>query len=666
MALRTKTIEYAFAYSTAAVASNVARNFAAITVDIPETTDRTFRSVVLEFTAYDNATTAANATAVTMGVQVDSVAINTVAVTQTIANSAENQSFIFTRDATAYFQTNFTGTSHQVLGRLTLTGLGTVNTTCKIIITYEYNDTAQTTRVKTVKIPIDGNTGNLTTTLANIGGITNQFPALDTFLPEASKVYKDIFFESYAGTGSNSTVDTALILRLYGTTDLTSTVFESAFTTDRWVKRIDKLQGLLPTNAAYSPQARTGNANNPFACLSGVLTVTYTYDHSASTTIINSLQIPALDEAGWTGGPTTADRSRFRRTLFIQEPGPINLVQSGLLMSFIDAGSVTMDVRVGAQTSRTFTVPATVRAGCSHLSRRFDSGAAGSSANMVLQRGLNDITVDFFSSGTALGTLGSNISGLIFLNYTSGLHADGDGAHNHTTQWINRPYTTGGLVERLQYAPTTTPNIPENNWFLTSAGYDIKLLTSGTATATLGFSLQAKIQSGEGQGAGWADFYTGLYSSDAEVGPSLMWARARSYFKRYPNDQDPDRLNPEVVRDYRFDISQNAAGIWQCIKYLTYHNIAYTVSGGITGSAGGTVYLELYRTDTAELLDKTTRVGNGAYSFTWYDNTIDVIVVAYETDDLKGASAQNVASGGIFDIQLDAADPGPTYYAFSG
>jgi hypothetical protein len=74
----------------------------------------------------------------------------------------------------------------------------------------------------------------------------------------------------------------------------------------------------------------------------------------------------------------------------------------------------------------------------------------------------------------------------------------------------------------------------------------------------------------------------------------------------------------------------------------------------------------LYRTDTAELLDKTTRVGNGAYSFTWYDNTIDVIVVAYETDDLKGASAQNVASGGIFDIQLDAADPGPTYYAFSG
>jgi hypothetical protein len=666
MALRTKTIEYAFAYSLATTASAANRDFTAITVEVPENTSRTIRSAVLEFAAYDNATTAASMTAVTMGVQIGAVAINSAGVTQTIVNSGENQSFIFTRDVTAYFVTNFTGTSHSVLARLNISGLATTNATCKLILTYQYDDADQTTRIKTVKIPIDGNTGSLTTTLAQIGGIANQFPALDTFLPESGKVYKDIFFETYTNTGTTSTTDTALILRLYGTTDLTSTVFENGLTTDRWVKRIDKLLGLLPTNVAYSPQARTGNVISPFPCLSGILVVTYTYNHTASTTIMNSVQLPSFDESGWTGGPTTDNKSRFYRTVSIQEPGPITLVQSGVLMSFIDGGLVTMDVRVGSQSSRTYVNPATVRAGCIHLLRRFDSGAAGGGSGIILERGLNPIQVDFFSTGTATGSIGANVSGLIILNYTSGKHESGDAVHNHTTQWINRPYATGGLVERLQYAPTTTPNIPENNWWLTANGYDIKLLTSGTATATLGFSFQAKVQPTEGAGAGWQDLYTGLYSSDAEVGPSLLWARARSYFKRYPNDQDSERFDVETVRDYRFDVSQTAAAIWQAVQVVTYHSIVYTVSGTISGSAGGTVFIEVYRTDTAELIDKTTRTGNGAYSFVWYDNTVDVIVVAYESDELKGASAQYVAGGGIFNIQLDTAAAGPTYYAFSG
>lgn len=666
MALRTKTIEYAFVYSTATVASNVARTFTAATVAVPETVSRTFKSVILEFTAYDNATTVASLTAVAMSVQIGAVAASSATVTQTIVNSGENQSFIFTRDVTDYFVTNFTGTDHSVTPAMTITALGTTNATCKLILTYEYDDAGQDTRIKTVKIPIDGNTAGLTTTLAIIGGIVNQFPALDTFLPESGKVYRDIFFETYGNNGNTSTVDASLVLRLYGATDLASTVFENGLATDRWVKRIDKLLNLLPTNVAYSPQARVSAATAPFPCLSGILVVTYTYDHTASTTIINSIQLPSLDESSWTGGPTTSDRSRFYRTVSIQEPGPITLVQSGLLMSFIDAGAVTMDVRIGNQTSRTYTNPASVRAGCIHLSRRFDSGAAGGGSGITLERGLNPIQVDFFSTGTAIGTIGSNVSGLIILNYTSGKHELGDAVHNHTTQWINRPYATGGLVERLQYAPSTTPNIPEDNWWLTGNGYDIKLLTSGTATASLGFSLLVKVQSTEGAGSGWQDLYTGLYSSDAEAGPSLMWARARNYFKRYPNDQDYDRFNVETVRDYRFDVSQTATSIWQAIQVVTYYSIAYTVSGSISGSAGSTVFIELYRTDTAELIDKTTRTGNGAYNFVWYDNTVDVIVVAYETDALKGASAQHVASGGIFNIQLDTAVPGPTYYAFSG
>lgn len=666
MTLRTKTIEYAFPYSTGAIATNVFRTFTSITVTIPETTSRTFKSVILEYATNDNNTTAASLTAVAMGVTITGVAEDLSSVTQTITNSGENQSFIFTKDATSYFQTNFTGTSQTIGATLRVTGNGTVNAICKIIITYEYDDAGQTTRVKTVKIPMDGNTGSLTTALATLGALSDQIPALDTFLPESGKTYTDIFFETYTHTGATGTTDTSLTMRFYGTTDITSTVFEAALSTDVWVKRIDKLLGLLATNAAYPVQARTSNVSSPFPCLSGVLVVTYTYNHDDSTTILNSLQLPALDESGWTGGPTDADKSRFKRSFFIQEPGTISLVQSGVLMSVMDGGLVTMDVRVGSQGSRTYTNPATVRGGCIHMMRRFDAGAAGGGAGMVLDRGLNEIQIDFFSTSGVSANIGSNVSGLIFLNYTSGKDSNGDGAHNHTTQWINRAYTTGNLVERLQYTPLLTPNIPETNWWLTSAGYDIKLLTSGTATNTLGFSLQVEVQSSEYQGAGWSDLYTGLYSSDAECGPSLMWARARSYFKRYPNDQDFERLSPFSARDYRFDVSQTASAIWQCIQYITYHNIYFTVPGTITGSAGGTIHIDLYRTDTGELLDVTTRSGNGAFNFNWYDNTIPVVVVAYESDELKGVSAQLVAGGGSFDIQLDAAPAGPTYYAFSG
>jgi hypothetical protein len=145
-----------------------------------------------------------------------------------------------------------------------------------------------------------------------------------------------------------------------------------------------------------------------------------------------------------------------------------------------------------------------------------------------------------------------------------------------------------------------------------------------------------------------------------------MWARARSYFKQYPRDPDPEKLNVEIARDYRFDINQTAAGIWQNIKLISYHAITFAVTGTITGSAGGTVNIDLYRTDTGELLDSTTRTGNGDYGFVWYDNTVDVVVLAFESDDLKGASGQYPASGGIFNVQLDSAAQGPTYYAFSG
>ena len=153
MAIRTKTVEYAFLQATASVASGTARNFTQLAaLAIPETTSRTFKSVILQCSAWDNGTTAASVSAVLMGVALGAVAIDTATVTFTLTNSGEQQGWVWDRDVTSYFVTNYTGTSMTADARLTVTGPITSNATAKLIITYEYDDAA-TTQLKTGPYP---------------------------------------------------------------------------------------------------------------------------------------------------------------------------------------------------------------------------------------------------------------------------------------------------------------------------------------------------------------------------------------------------------------------------------------------------------------------------------------------------------------------------------
>jgi hypothetical protein len=650
MAVRVKTIEYAFALSTGSVASATARDFTQIAaLDIPETTSRTFRSVTLECSAIDNNGTAASATAVLMGIALGAVARDDATVTQTIANSGENQAYLWSRNVTSYFVANYTGTSMTADCRITVTGLSTINATAKLIITYEYDDSA-TTQIKTVKIPIDGNTGNLTTGFTNVGGVANQFPALDTFLPEASKTYRDIFFQMDIHTGTTAAAAAVLNMRYDGSTTVADGSWGHTLNSDTFYRRIDKLLGAVTTNSTHSIEANTtSTTGEPCPCLNGVIVVTYEFNASTSTTIMNSIQLATMDEAGWSGGTATGDKSRFTRDISVEEPTTITLVQSGILCSFNDAGTVTLDLRLGSQGSRTFAHAASAHCGCMTSMRRFDSGAVGG-AGMTLARGYNSLVVDWFTTSGTAGNLGSNMSGLVYLNYTSGKHADGVGAHVHTTHWIIQPHSTGNLVQRRQITPATTPIIPETNYWLSGLSYQLILMTSGTGSANLSIAFQCEVQSGEAEGSGWRGLYSALYATDAEVGPSLAFCRARSEFKRWPGDTDTSRIDIETARDYRFDANVTAATFWQAAALVTYRTITFSIAGDITGSSGGTVTIKAHVADEAGNLSKgteigeTSRVGNGAYSLTWYDNTVDVFTEAWESSTLIGRSDDDVAT----------------------
>jgi hypothetical protein len=679
MALRTKTIEYAFPLQTDVDASGTARDFAQITIYIPESSP-TFRSVILENTVYGWAGTQ-NVTAVLQGIALGAVARNDVTVTQTLTSSGEDLAFIFLRDVTSYFTTNWTGTSMTADCRLTITGPSTINGTAKLIITYEYDDSAATTRVKTVKIPIDGNTGALTTTLANVGGVSDQIPALDTFLPEDSVVYRDIFFETYTHTGITGNNDRNLNLRFNGTTTL-SAIYEGGATTDYPIKRIDKISGSFNTSTAQNVEASTANTDMPFTCLCGVLYVTYEYNHTNSTSIMNSVQISAFDESGWLGGTTDADWSVFEKYILINEPGNIltvpselRLVQSGILMSMIDAGAIALDLRVGSQTSRVFNHTATTRAGAVYQMRRIDSGATGGAGFSINGRGWAAIKSRYFTNSTTLGSIGSNPSAIYFLNYISNKHAEGDGVHNHTTYWLNRPYTSVTLGYRYQYAPTITPDIPESDYYVSCNCYNVNLQTVGTTSATLYYSFQAEKYDGVNANGGWEELHSSNYNNDAEMGPSITWIRAGDPFKRFPADPT-SKMDIEDTRDYKFETQPNIAH-FQVVQMVTYTSKAYLYSGSFQNASAD------FTTDITAFASVNTGDGNkseiyksptfngttGSFEFKWhlnnetpYDRTVTIVAsnftssVAYE-----GQNSSTI----LLDFAGESVETtGPTYYAY--
>lgn len=655
MALRTKTVEYAFTGVTGATtASAAATTFTAQTVYIPETSSRTFRSVVVQFSCMDNGvTTPVSLTAVSMSTQIGAIAASsTGTITQTQTQSGENQSFMHLQDVTAYFQTNFSGTSQSITPSITITGPVTQNHYCKIIITYEFDDASATTRVKTVKIPIDGNTTTLTTAFVNVGGVASQIPNLSTFLPEASKTFRNIFFEWWYASGATATTATTLDISYDGgATTVSDLSLGSAATSDVTFHRIDNLTATLSTTTAASVQAKTPTTTARGAqCLCGVLVVTYEYNHSTTTSVMNSIQVPMLDESGLSGTSST-NNSRFERSFIISEPGTVTLAQSAVMMSYNCDAAPTVNMRMGGQTYRAFSHVATVRTGCMYHMMRFDSGAAAGSG-VTWGRGTNTLTVDWYSTGTTIGTVPSNCNGIAFINYTSGVSSAGADAHNHTTTWSSIAYQTGWLsTSGMSVVKTqnTTPIIPETNYWLTSYGMWLIEKISGAAPLNYGYAIHGQVQSTEDEGAGWRTFFNGIYESDTEIGSAnVMWARIRDDMKRWPQDPDTNRLDVENARSLKFDnslvVSTTVGIIWQGYHMVTWHSIPFSVTGTISGSAGGTVSIAAYRDSDGLMIGSTSRTGNGSYSIPWYNDTDLIFVEAYEDTTHLGRSVSGYAA----------------------
>ena len=640
MATRKKTIQFATENFRTTITDATTTNLSQITVYIPETVI-SFASVIVDVSFQDIITaTGGTITEHRVGLRLGGAAYTTIIETDDIANSGENiAGIIGPFDFTSHFTANWSGTSStcdiQVyFDQSTGTTQGMTNVNAVLSVTYLYDDAVVTnpTQIKTVAIPFESLVGALTTTTNSNMGIS-QIPILtggaDPFLPENSVVIRDYYIlmeGNTANAGNNA--DVTISFNIDSGTAITSGNVEGALASDRYMRIVYKPTSVPSTTSSHDFQCWSNTANRFNMCVF-TLIVTYEFNASATTRIINSGYLP-IEFASPLGVSTSPDASRFTRNMIIAEPGVIDLRQSSFRINFnVGASIAGINFRAGGQSFRTYTHSTTVSCGMYSLQQRIDSGS-DSGAGLVLSRGKNAIVVDGYATNTTNQM--TNINGYIILNYISDAPSQGIGAAFHTVfenllQW-------NSLLTDRERINNYSVNIPESEFWLTGAGFVFYQWVQSSGMAVT-FDVECLV--GEAKEGGYYDIYADAYQSDNERACSIVWMRGRDVFQRYPNDPDNQRLDIRTARDYRlFTTTTTSNGL---TSVITYHAISFTSVLTIEGSTGGSVQIQVFRSDDDSVILETSRVGNGTVDLTWYDNTIDVYADCYEDDSHLGRSA---------------------------
>lgn len=702
MATRLKTINHAFT-TLASLTNNTLTNLTQTTVYIPESSP-TFRSVTAHVTCDDIITvTGGTLTTKTFGLRLGAAAYSSVSNANTLTHSSRNGSFWFTADYTSYFTSNWSGTSSTcdfqvTINQSTGTTLGMVNVCVTLEITYEYDDTSST-HIKTVKYPLNATVGALTA----VDTTYDTIPALGYFLAEGSKTIRNAYVVLEGNTALNgSTTDHTITIHV-GTATVTTGNYEAALSTDRYFRYVWELSGSWPSTTAtqaFQLSDTVGRCNHLQAYLvvtyefkgnatsttltsaladgtgttvsvtdatvfgtapyvisvdneqmlvtsvaSNDLTVTRAYNsttgvaHSNGATVkpcaTNSVVLAANSDSQYGGGTTSSDYLRLNTKFYIQEPGPITAGKIAAFVSYTEQSSTSgLNMRIGTGSFVAYTDNTTTLAGSVAAMVRNDSA-------FTLARGLNTLNFDVYTSHAylVLATLGV----YWMVNYVSSLASAGHGSHNHTVAHNIVANGTSALTARY-LTTATAPSIPETDYYINNVGTCLTSLGSNTASGQ--FSVSVERLAAEG-GVGWDGFYSGGSQADANVGTQRFWADGTRSFKRWPADTAVNRMDVETSRRYRWILLTGSGGFWPnlCL-YVTYHSVGpFTVSDNVTGSDGGTVTIGLYRSSDGELLKSTTRAGNGAYSFDWWDNTENVFTACTDATGNTARSKDGLATG---------------------
>lgn len=654
MTIRTKTIEYVCSQTTSTFTSGSLYTAATETITIPENTTGggvTFRSVLVEVSSIDTNTTSVGLTQIAIGVKLGSASTDT----QTVANSYGASSgvacnFFFTRNngLVSYFQTNFgSGVDQTFVATVTHTGPSVNNIAVKLIITYDY-DTSSATQIKTVKIPLESytssfnsNTALLSNTSTQIG--TNQVPQLTGsggFLKEASISIKDAWFEIFVSESEpTSTTDFTLGLQLdsAGVTSDGSheaNLSRGAIQYRRIWKRYSGGAVDFTTTATHQFKA-SSSVTGRFGPMSIKLIVTYTYDEASTTEVTNSIEIPinsgtVLDRLGTSSG---TDPSATRLQFYIEEPGTITLLQSGVEVRHDSNFAPNLyTIRCGSQSNTSYhPSPSVAPSHFPMFIHRIDSGGSAG-VGVTLDRGLN--TLDVYASKASTAAYQTPVSYYtMILNYSSSKSSQGTGAHNHTVMWDQIGLV---LIASSDVSVTFAPTFQETNYYVTAYGlYSVDMISTTDISP-----VYVKRASGEGANEWYQQIMPTLLTNSGSNASFKSWTHNISdAFTRYPGDPDSSRLGLTTSRTWRV-IANKTFGQRALI---TYHACTSTVAGTVTGYTGdgSGITVDLHDALTDEKEATTTTSTGGTYSIKTYDNTREKYVEVYQTSSAKPGRSPN-------------------------
>lgn len=638
MATRTKTIEFA-ATTLSTLVDNTVTAMTTFTAYIPEFTSTvTIRKAIVMVNFMEGATqTTGNYTSRRIDVSVNGAAATSYTNANLYTGSGENSCVFYSADATTHFQTNWTtGTSKTVAISVLIDGTAVTlawrNVAATLYITYDYDDTV-TTQIKTVRIPLSTTVGALAT--AKPGTQLDTIPALDTELPESTKTYRNMHIVvqgnySIVAVGTDTTVS----MQIDTLTAYTTQAIEAGAASDYYLRYVYDITALgMTTNATHGWYIWANAASHNH--LQAWLVVTYEFNASASNDVYVSVMLP-MDIHGAMGGTTSADYQSTDRYLNIAEPGTITTKQVAFYVFWQASGNLAgLNMRIGPNHSGSFvayTDSVATTCGC-------NAAMVKNTAAFTLTRGRNTLYWDGYrTDATDLGTC---VSGFWIVNYTASKPTQGYGAANHTILWNLGASLDGGAVpERTILA--TAPIIADTSYFINSIGTNCKVVVNSTAQIggiTVLFRNDSDTE--------WIEAFNDPITTDPETGLIETYSQVRDYFKRWSGDTQGSRVDAETSRRWKMIAHNNAFSFFYLDLMLTYHSITYTVSGNITGTAGGSIDLSVQRYNNTlscyeEVLANT--VTGSSYSFTWFDDVESLVVFAYEDSTHKGISATGVAT----------------------
>jgi hypothetical protein len=644
MTTRAGYVEYPFDIRTATLADATRHDFAAITITLPETSGRVFRSVWVELYAMDaQAATATRAalSAWTLGIKLGAAAFSDTTNTPGAAlTDTGEQTSIYMRgpEWAAYFTSNFGSGATQTcqVGVQFATSSATnpviwANISAKICIRYDYDDAGQDTYLTHAEIPLESPAGALTGTLAEIG--TNQVPLLNTFCPEGSKSFKAIWFEIEAFDANSTTTDYQLGVRLDSATEVTFGSVECACDSARKVVYFWR-QDSLDTSAAHAFSARylTGTATHNHLRIT--LHVVYTWSLAASSRMLVSTR-HLLGQAPTMVGSTSGHYDRRTLQWYPPEPGTLTLLQSAAVVRW--GRSLLRDISVcaGGQTARSYTPGlGTLSVGDVVLQHRIDSGgAAGVGLTLAASGTVTALVVDVASVDGVGNHFAPSYEAVV--NYSCDIPALGPGAASRTLRALMIAGHVSGGGYSIIASDVAIATLPAT-WHCHGAGIELagsaQHIDFGLSRVGTNRAAGETPAVSDGQGTVWLWEYD-LRGTNERIcftpsaGSQRIWRRGAS-------DLDTSRMSPVAVRDW-IGYGAAAARFVAGLVVASFQPFRFDVE--ITNSAGGTVTLRLCDAATGEALVSTTRVGNGSATLEWGDPR-PCYVDAYEDGTHMGRS----------------------------